>query len=137
MYKYRFELTMVPMNQQRSRPLPPQQFVNFSTPMQQPLGSANTMVCSEGYYDGSSFYTGPVYQRMAPIPSRQVPHQYLPPSSGPSRFRRKKWSRKAGHPYPYQIVHESSGKVYYDRSTGLNPGMAQIDAHNNSATGKV
>ena len=141
MYKVRSELTraMAPMTQNQQPPLPPQQFVNPSTePIQQPLDSANTsMLWSKGINDGSSFRSGPVDQGPRMAPNQQLPleQQYLPPIG---RNRQKtKGSRKAGHPYRNHNKHESSGTVFYDHSTGIDPGHAQIDANNHPGIGKV
>ena len=65
------------------------------------------------------------------------PHQYRAPSSGPSRNRRNrrnKGFRKTEPLYPNHILHESSGTVFHDCSTGVD---AQIDASNNPGKGKV
>ena len=91
----------------------------------------NTMI--EGFYDWCPVYQAP---GMAPnqLPSAQ---QYQPPSFRPSRNRLKETSRKAEHPTPNHKLHESNGAVFYDRSTGVDLGIAQIDASNNPGTGKV
>ena len=135
MYQVRFELTSTldPTDQPSSTLQP------FPNPMQHhlDLSRSNTIVLSEGYHDGSTSYTGPVYQGMAPDPSHQFPNQYRPPSSGPSRNRRRKGSRKAEHPYRILYSYESPGAVPHDRSTGIDPGMARNDASNNPRRGKV
>ena len=136
---YKFQLTMVPTHQQP--PLQPPPFVNPSPfmSMQQPMvsNSAISMFWCEGFYGGSTFYSGPVYQGMAPHQQPQYLNQYRPPSSGPRRNQRKKGSRKADTPYLNQFYHESSGTVFCDHSTGVNPSMARIDASNNPGRGKV
>ena len=135
--------TELPQNQQP--PLPPMPSTNPTTQTQQP--PANTMLSFEDYgdapfptepidtrylfpdfYGGTPFFTGPVNQGMTPCrPS-------LPSSSGPSRHQRL---RKAKPPHPYHRKHESSGAAFYNRSTGVNPGMALNNASNNPGTGKV
>jgi len=127
---YNFRLTMVPTH--RQQPLPPLRYVNsFIVPMQQP------MLWGGGFYGVPSFYSGPVYQAIAPC--QQHPYQYRPPNSGPSRNRRPKkgshW-HKAEPQHPYQYKHESYGAVFYDRSTGVNRCHASIDANNNPGIGK-
>ena len=137
MYQVRFELTSTldPTDQPSSTLQP------FPNPMQMQhpldLSRSNTIVLSEGYHDGSTSYTGPVYQGMAPDPSHQFPNQYRPPGSGPSRNRRRKGSRKAEHPYRILYSYESPGAVPHDRSTGIDPGMARNDTSKNPRRGKV
>ena len=106
----------------------------FTNPiqMQQDSSRSNTTSWYEGYYGGSPFYIGPVYQGMDPNQ-----HQYRPPRSGPSRERRRKGSRKAEHPYLIQVLHGSSRTVSHNHSTGVNPGMARNDTRNNPGRGKV
>ena len=118
LHKARFEFTMIP---QPPLSLPPQRHLNPSVIKQQPH---NTTLWYEGFYDGSNQQAPPA-------------QQYQPPSSRRSRNQRKKWSRKTEHPLPNQVKHESSGAVFYNRSTGVDPGDAQIDASNNPGTGKV
>ena len=134
---YKFQLTEVPTHQQP--PLQPLPFINLSPcmPMQQPMVSNNaiSMFWCEGFYGGSTFYSGPVYQRMAP--NQHLQHQYRPPSSGPSLNWHKKGSCKAEPPHPYQYLHESSGMAFYDCSTGVDPGHTRINASNNPGRGKV
>ena len=93
--------------------------------------AANAMPWS-GNYGGSTSYPagGPV------LGNHQHQQQ---PSSGPSRSRkrRKEQSPKAVPPPPYHNVHESSGMVSYDRSTGIHPGHARIDANNHPGMGQV
>ena len=121
-YKIQFELTatLVPSNQPTSQP--------FANPMQMqhPFNSlpSYTTVWLEDYYGGFPFYTGPVYQGMTPnrqfqytgpvyhkmAPNLQLHNQYLPPTSGPSRKRRREEARKAVHPYQNRFVHELDRK---------------------------
>ena len=118
----------VPMNQPPSSPLSfTDSFAPVNGPMQQPLQSPNTMLMGEGFYDSSSSYptSGPVMAPTQQLPSQQ---QYQPPNWN----RRKKWLHKAEPPYQYRQIHESSGTVPNDRSTGVNP-----DARNNPRNGKV
>ena len=127
--------------------------------MQQPLHSSrSTTVWSEGYYGGSSpsysstnstgpvhqgmaqnQQTGPVNQRMAPnaSPSHQLQNQYRRPTSRLNRRRRRKEARKAVHPYQSNKIHELSGTVPSNSSTGVNPGMARNDTNNNPRRGVV
>ena len=148
-YKIQFELTatLVPSNHPTPQP--------FANPiqMQHPFNSlpSYTTVWLEDYYGGFPFYTGPVHQGMAPnqqvqyteplyqsMAPNQQPHcQYRPPTSGPSRKRRKKEARKAVHPYHNQLAHDSFGTVPNNCSTGVDPGMARNDANNNSRRGMV
>jgi hypothetical protein len=135
---YNFHRTMVPTHwQQQPQLLTPLRFVNHSfVPI---MMQQQPMFWGGGFYGGPSFYPGPghpVYQAMAPI--QQPQHQYRPPSSGPSRSRRrKKGSRKAEPQHPYHVIHESSRTVFYDHSTGVDLGRPQIGASNNPGIGKV
>jgi hypothetical protein len=52
---------------------------------------------------------------------QQHQHQYRGPSSGPRRNQRRKGFRKAEAQVPYNKIHESSGKIAEDRSTGIHP----------------
>ena len=140
-YKRLTSFESLPIPTMKAQPPPTlrsQDFLYPSVPMQQPH---NTMI--EGFYD-SYFHTGPVvypshWQTPGMAPNQQVPpsQQHQPPSSRRSHGQPKKWSRKTEHPQPYQFIHESSGVVFYDRSTGVDPGEAQIDASNNPGTGQV
>ena len=107
MYKIQFELTVsvVPSNQ------PP-----FTPHPLNPLWSYTTS-WSEDFYGGLPFHAGPVYQGMAPnsqvqftgpvydtMAPNQQPHiQHRPPTSGPSRKRRREEARQAVHPYQDQL----------------------------------
>ena len=103
---------MDPRNQQQ--PLPPPPFIN-------PF----LMHWCEGFYAGS------LYQGMA------QQHLYRPPSSGPHRNQPRKGPQMAEAPYRYNLAHESPGTIAGDRSTGINPGYAQIGANGNTRAGKV
>ena len=112
---------MYPRNQQ---PLPPPLSVNPFMIMQQLLElHTNTIPWCEGFYAGS------LYQ--------QNQHLYRTPSSGPHRNQRTKGSRKAEAQYFNKFLHESPGTITGDRSTGINPGYAQIGANGNARAGKV
>ena len=63
-------------------------------------------------------------------------YQYQAPSTGPNRNQRERFRQAEPH-YSYQYPHVSYGPVVEDRSTGFNPGMARIDARNNTGKGKV
>ena len=147
--KIQFELTgtLVPSNQPTSQPFPnPMQ-------MQNPFNSllSFTTVWMEDYFGGFPFYAGPVYQGMAPnrqvqytgpvyhsmVPNHHLQNQYRPPTSGPSRKRRREEARKAVHPYQNRNTHELSGTVPNNRSTGVDPGMARNDTNNNTRRGMV
>ena len=125
----------VPADQPPSTQQPFANPVEVQEPLPVDLLRSTTIVWSEDYYDGSPFYSGPVYQGMAS--NHQLPNQYRPPSSGPSRNQRRNGSRKAEHPYRNRIVHESFGMVIQDRSTCVNPGMTRNDAGNNPSRGMV
>jgi len=122
-----------PTNQQPS-PLPP--FVG-SFAMQQLLGSqANIMPCCgapmQQFYS-SPICVGPVYQGMAQ--QHQHQHQHRPPNSGPSRNQHSKGRRKTEAQYSYHTLHESSGTIAGDHSTGIHPGMASMGAVSNTGAG--
>jgi hypothetical protein len=130
-------------------PLPSLPLVNPFVRMQQPqrMNSANNMHCQwpGGFYGppssttglpsytGPSSYIGAVYQGMAPNQHTGPQNQYQPPN----RNRRKQRSRKAEYPHHYTNIHEPSGTVFYDHSTGVYPGMARIDASNDPGIGMV
>ena len=131
MYSFQFsESTMDPRNQRQF--LPPLLSVNpFS--MQQLLGlQTNTMPSCEGFY-GSQFDIRSAYQGMA----QQAHHQHRALKSGPSRKRRRKGFRKAETQHHCKLTHESFGTIFYDRSTGIHPGHAQIGASDNTGGRKV
>ena len=90
----------------------------------QPLVTANTTV-----------HAGPVYQGMTTSQQHHGQHQWAP-RSGPSRNRRNQGFRQTVPLYINQFTHESSGTVFYDSSTGVDPGDAQINS-NNPGKGKV
>ena len=131
MYNLQFsEFTMDPRNQ---RPLLPPLLSLNPFVMQQLLElQTNTMPSWEGFY-GLPFDIGPAYQGMA----RRHHHQYRAPRSGPSCNRRRKRFRKAGTQPCYNKLHESSGTISYDRSTGIHPGHAQVGASDNTGSRKV
>ena len=110
------EFNMDPRNQQR--PLPPPPFIN-------PF----LMHWCEGFYAGS-LYQGMAQQNQHMYPSR-------PPNSGPHCNQRRKGSHKTEAQYCNNVSHESPGTIAGDRSTGINPGYAQINANGNTRAGKV
>ena len=129
---------MDPRNQQRPLPpppslnpflIPPPQSLNHFLMPPPPSLNRFLMHWCEGFYAGS------LYQGMA----QQLPHLYRPPtwSSGPHRNQRRKGSHKAELQYRYNTTHESPGTIAGDRSTGINPGYAQINANGNTRAGKV
>ena len=127
------KLTMDPTNQRQQLLPPPPYVVNPFVMMQHLLElQANTIPWCEGLYS-LPFCAGPVYQGMA----QQLQHQYRAPSSGPSRNQRSRGSRKAEALYLYNLIHESSGTIAEDRSTGIHPGHARIGANDNTRAGKV
>ena len=77
------------------------------------------------------------YQGMGRMP-QQHPHYHQAPlaSSGP-RHNQRETFRQAEPQNSNQITHESFGAVGRDRSTGFNPGMARINARNNTGNGTV
>ena len=94
------------------------------------------------FYSTSSFYSTPprpVYQGTSPNHSgwQHTPNQYQPPPKPKRQLERKKWSRKAVHPHPYNAKPESSGAIYYDRSTGVYRTYSPNDANNNTRIAKV
>ena len=125
----------VPADQPSSTQQPFANPVEVQEPLPVDLLRSTTIVWSEDYYDGSPFYSGPVYQGMAS--NHQLPNQYRPPSLGPSRNQRRNGSRKAEHPYRILYPYESPGAVSHDHSTGIDPGMARNDASKNPRRGKV
>ena len=68
----------------------------------------------------------------------QLEYQYCRlPSSGPSRNQNRIGSREAEALYRNQLIHESSGMVLEDRSTGVDPGYARIGANDKTGGGEV
>jgi hypothetical protein len=69
---------------------------------------------------------------------QQHQHQYRGPSSGPPRRnQRRKGFRMAEAQVPYNKIHESSGKIAEDCSTGIHPSYARIGANDYAGAGKV
>ena len=124
------QLSLVPMSQQQ--PLPPPTSVNPFIIQQLLESQANIMPWCEGFY-GLPFCAGPVYQAMA----QQHQHQYRARSSGPSRSQHSKRFRKAETQYRHHNIHELSGMIAEDHSTGTHPGHAWIGANDNTGVGKV
>ena len=93
-----------------------------------------TQVASECSSDA-----GLVHQGMQVASEQNQPEdQYQAPKSGPSPSRnQRKRFRKAESPYPNQSLHESSGTVGEDRSTGVDPGHARINANDDAGVSKV
>jgi hypothetical protein len=121
------EFTMDPRSQRQ--PLPPPPFVNPFI-MQQLLElHGNIIPWCEGFYAGSLYHGQGLAQ--------QPQHLYRTPSSGPHRNQRRKGSRKAEAQYRNNFSHGSPGTIAGDRSTGINPGYAQIGANDNTRAGKV
>jgi len=123
-----------PPTHQQPLPLPP--FVDPFA-MQQLLGlQANTMLCCgvlvQPLYS-LPFCVGPVYQGIAQ--QHQHQHQHRPPNSGPSRNQHSKGRRKTEARYPNHYKHESSGTIAGDHSSGIHPGIASMDAVNNTGAG--
>ena len=108
-------------------PTPPLRYV---VPMQHPV------LWGGGFYSIPSCCSSPVVN---PAPCHHPnSFQHRPPNSRPSRNRRrKKGSRKAEPQNLYQLLHESMGTVFCDRSTGINRCHGPIDARNNPRIGKV
>lgn len=131
MHKPQFsKLSMDPRNHRQ--PLPPPPSLNFFI-MPPLLGlQAQTIPWYGGFY-GLPFSTGPVYQGMA----QQHQHQYRPPSWGPIRNQHSNGFRKAEAQILYNFIHESSGTIAGDRSTGIHPGYARIGAIDNPGAEKV
>ena len=113
-------------NESESTTLPPTQFINPFIHMHwwQPLVTANT-----------TFHAGPVCQGMTTSQQHHGQHQQAL-SSGPSRNRHNQGFRQMVPLYINQFTHESSGMVFYDSSTGVDLGNAQINS-NNPGKGKV
>ena len=133
---HKFQLSKLvyldPRNQRQPLPMPAS--VNLFV-MQQLLESqANIIPWYEGLY-GLTFCACPVYQETDHWQQHQ--HQYQAPSSGPSRNQHRKGFRKAEAQHQYHILHESSGTIAEDRSTGIHPGHAWIGANDNTGIGKV
>ena len=123
---------MDPRNQRQLIPPPP--FVNLFTMMLQLLELQASTIPWCGSFDGLPSHVGPVYQK---IPPQQHQHLYRAPSSGPNRNQRSKGFRKAEALDRYNFIHESSGTITRDRSTGINLGHAQIDVGDNTGACKV
>ena len=122
---------MDPTNQRQ--PLPPLPSIILFMMMQQLLEfQANTIPWRGSYYD-LPVCVGPVYQGML----QQHQHQYRAPSSGPNRNQRSKGFRKAETHNLNKIVHESSGIIAGDYSTGIYPGNARIGVNDNTGACKV
>ena len=85
----------------------------------------------QGY--NAPYITGPVYSMGGQRPNR---HQGQARSSGPWRNQRKRYCKAEPQNQDHNI-HESSGLVVNDRSTGVNPGHAWIGASNETRAGKV
>ena len=95
---------------------------------------ANTIPWRGSYYD-LPICVGPVYQGM---PQQHLNHhQYRTPSSGPTHNQRSKGFRKAETQCLKSVLHESSGTITRDHSTGIHLGHAQIGAGNNTGARKV
>ena len=110
---------LVPTHRQ---PLP----LRYVVPMQQP------MLWGGGFYSIPSCCSSPVVN---PAPCQ---FWHRPPNSGPScNRRRKKGSCKAEPQNLHEFVHESTGTVFCDRSTGINRCHGPVDARNNPRIGKV
>ena len=128
MYNLQFsEFTMDPRNQRQF--LPPLLYVNPFMMQQLIELQTNTRPSCVGFYS-LPFDIGPAYQRMA----QHHCHQYR---SGPSSNQCRKRFRKAETQHRYNVLHESSGTIIGDRSTGIHPGHAQIGANDNSGGRKV
>ena len=122
---YRLQLSLDTMNQRQPLPLPPP-FIN-------PL-IAQQLLVTNTILHSVPFYAGPVYQGMAQQhPSHD--YQYQAPISGPRRNQRQR--HQAGPRYNSRTIHESYGTVVENRSTGIDPGRAWIDANKNTGDGKV
>ena len=124
------KFTMDPRNQRQL--LPPSPSLYFLR-MQQLLElQANTIAWYESYY-GLPFCEGPVYQGVA----QQDQYQYRAPSWGTTRNQHKNGFHKAEAQDLNNYLHESFGTIAFDRSTGIYPGYAWIDANNNTGAEKV
>ena len=75
----------------------------------------------------------PMQQPLAPS---QQQHQ-IPALTNLSRYPRKKGSRKAESQQTNRVTHESTGTVFNDLSTGVDPGNDMIDASINPGIGQV
>ena len=129
MYNFQFsEFTMDPSNQRQF--LPPLLSVNPFV-MQLLDLQTNTMPLCEGF-NGLSFNIKPAYQGIA-----QKHHRYRASRSGLSSNRRREGFRKAETQHRYNIVHESSRTICFDRSTGTHPGYAWMGASDNTGSRKV
>ena len=76
----------------------------------------------------------PHYQPPGPIQQNHYQHQAS--SSGPSWNQRRRF-RQAEVRYANHNIHASSGTNEEDRSTGINPGHARINADDEAGGGKV
>jgi hypothetical protein len=119
-------LTLNPMNRRQS--LSPTESSSTFTSLQL-LEFEIDIIC---WYE--QFYGFPIDTQAGPELAQQHQHQYRGPSSGPRRNQRRKGFRMAEAQLPYNKLHESSGKIAEDRSTGIN---ARIDANDNAGAGKV
>ena len=123
---------MNPRNERQ--PFPPQPFANLFMMMLQLLELQASTIPWCGSFDGLPFHVGPVYQG---IPPQQYQHQYRASSSGPTRNQRNKGFRKTEAQCRYKFIHESSGMIAGDHSTGIRPGYARIGVNDNTGACKV
>ena len=89
-------------------------------------------------YQRGRFRQEPQYSYQGMGGMAQHPHyQHHAPlaSSGPRHNQRERF--RQAEPQTNHFLHESFGAVRGDRSTGFNPGMARIDARNNTGAGTV
>jgi hypothetical protein len=76
-----------------------------------------------GFYHGLPFFAGPVNQGMVQQQGQYPTRSHgRAPSWGPSRHQRM-GSHRAETLYPINLLHQSSGTITRDRSTGTHPGM--------------
>ena len=129
---YWFRTFAFPTNQQQNLPPPPSGYYPVTYYYQQlfPCQWCGSFYCSP-------FCAGRiVYQDM----TQQYQHQdqYRDPSWGPiRRNQNQNGFRDAEAPVPNQYIHESSGTILGDGSTGIDPGMAWIGANDKTGGGKV
>ena len=125
---------MNPINEEYAQPLPlnPNPSLDFSTILnwQHEVEANPSLLSGEGF--GDLTIHGPVY-----VTQEQ---QDQAPSWGPSRSAnrlKRNRIRKAERRYLNQNPHESSRTILIDRSTGIYPGNARIDANNHPGNGQV
>ena len=107
------------VNQPRPSPFPPLVVDVFMAPQ-----------LPESFFAGDDDVQQPQGQYPSYYPSRA-------PSWGTSRHQRRIGSHEAEALYQNKVLHELSGTITRDRSTGNHSGMARMDAKNNAGAEKV